>query len=488
MSIQLRIFDSEDDGASIDLEQNRIYRAGNNIEYDIYLSDLSKDNSDCYFDFSIQGNEVTFLKQSEKIINIDFNNHVNTDVEENYVYEFPCIFEFLGMQFAFCSSTDSVEYLRELINSSSNLSIQNNQESIEMSESEISQLNELYPEGDHLLVKSKKYIYLKKVIEFLKHKNLYPYFLEKAYLKNKKIFLSAGITIGLMFFLLITFIVIENYSMNSLSGRQTLSSSNLQDLKQIEINLPSRFSNLKFMSNDTDMIVVMGVVQNKEDIIYLQQVFAKFKKFIVFKLITSTEAIDKLSAILKTLNVTNLTISFNNLSSRIVLTGLLPNLDVINDIELAVSNQIPQISDLDTTQVFAAATIDKDLSEIVASNSLDGRLTINTDNINRVITISGYLTQSEISNFTADMNLLRKKYQGLLAFNLNLKDSAASLPFKIVAVNTWGFPYFMTDKGEKVFEGSEIDGIRVDKITSQTISFSGKFTLIYRLDSGKSAN
>ncbi|MES2615813.1 MAG: hypothetical protein V4591_10410 [Bdellovibrionota bacterium] len=483
MNVQFRIFDEEQSGAFVDLEENKKYRVGNSMEHDIYVSSSQDQQIGLsYFDFSIDGSVISFFQSNGKVTYIDFMNHTQNFINSEYAYEIPCLFEFNGVKFSLCDTQDSWEKWFTILQSLEQPKNQFADENPQMSEEEMVELDKMYPQQGETSQKISSSI-LQKASNFLKGNNLMPSFKLNFTPKNKKFItlVCVGVFLGLM--LLLAFSAVQKYSLqHMLKNQQATSLSDIQAIKQIEVNLPTRFSNLKFISNLSDMVVIIGVVKNQEDIAYIQKRFEKFKKIVTFKLITADEAIRKLNLILKAQKVPLLTTGFNDTTYRLYLSGLLASMDAINDIELAVSNQVSEVSDLDTTQVFSLSDVDKDVEELLAGNGLGNRLTVKKHLNDRKVYIGGYLSQSEITELRSHVSDLMTKYQNLIKITLDVKDAAASLPFKIVAVNTSGFPSFMTNDGQKVFEGGEIDGMKVDKISPTEIIFSGKFPLVYKLD------
>lgn len=490
MNIQFRIFDEESDGAALDIERNTIYRAGNSMDFDVYLPFLPTENEGKhYFDFSIDEQGVTFLKNTDVVTRINLTNNAREQIEEMMTYDFPCLFEYMGVQLALCDAKDTWEKWLQLVKQSQLNSHKNESEVPAMSEAELRELDRISPDQSPAASMENPSVPLPigpvgKAIEFLKSKNLWPQFIVNLSEKDKKLFQFVVGICGFLFAMIIIFSLISHCSFDGLQGKRAASAGDIQSIKHIEVNLPTRFSNLKFLTNNVDMFSVTGVVKDADDIQFLKKSFEKYDKYMKYKLITSDDVITKLNLIMKSLNVSNITAGYNATTSRVYLSGLLANLDSINDIEVAVGNQIPEIGDVDTSQVYSYANVSTDLDALMAKDNASSRLSVQKEFDKKNVLITGYLSQDELASFKADVEALNSKYNGILTFNLDIKDVAKSLPFTIVSVDTGGFPSFMTDDGQKVFEGGVIAGMKVEKITPSEIIFSGKFPLVYKLDGG----
>ncbi len=485
MNFQLRILQEELDGAYFDLEPNKVYRVGNKIDFDIYLGQLAQNqNENVFFDFQWQNNSIEILSSSAPLLSKHLETFLEEEINSGVNLETPCLLKFLSIPFAICSASDSDEKWLKILNAvpqeSQNEEIKTSDDGSEsLSANEENFLNDMsQPQKNIPRNGFQKYIY-----DSFQH--VYDNFISPISSRiNKKallISLGGGTVLALFFILFIQIQKYYNYHIQE-QAKQLVPIEKMQAIKQIEVNLPSRFSNLKFLSNKTDFVLVEGIVKDKNDILFLKNAFAKFPKMVDFKLLTSEEAVYKLNQILHQVHADLVTPEFNLKTYRMRLIGLLSSLDVINDIELAVSNQAPEISDLDTSQVFSLQEAGRDFDDILIKNGIDKRLTVKKNFNDKEIEISGYMSVSEINDLKSTIDEFKKRYANLIVVKFDVKDALASLPFKIASVTTGGLPSMMTTDGRKIFVGGEINGMKLDKITATEISFSGKFPLTLKLD------
>lgn len=491
-SAQLRIFHKDLNRAAFDLEEGRVYRVGNSFECDIYLPTAPDPEDPAFyptnhFEFSVEHGEIVFSKTHSELQSIDLISKQDRDIDPNTTYHLPGLFASMGFLFAICDAADSWESWLKSIQAPPPPAPEPMPEEPAMTPTEEQHIDNLFFEG----TKNKPKTWLDDYPALAQVWTVAQTYGQKAWahLKNSPWFdkKSPLVLISVCGVLILVGIVgvfaVQKIYLNSIfSGKNQAIEQNMLEIKQMEVNLPPRFNNLKFISDKKDSLTIEGIVKNKADLDYVTLRFSKFKDLVQFKILTADEALRRLTVILKAQNAPWLIPSYQEKNSRFLLQGLLNNMDTINDIELAVSNQIPEISDLDTTQVYSIGDVDKDLDDMIAEAAVASRITVEKNLPAKQVSIQGYLSGAEIERLKASVDVVSKKYMNLISIKLDLKDALASLPFKIVAVNTGGFPSFMTADGQKVFEGGEIEGVKVEKITPTEIVFSGRIALTIKLD------
>jgi hypothetical protein len=470
MNYQFRLIDSELTGASIDIKLDKTYRVGNQMDFDIFIPFENVDSLQS-FDFVVYDDRVTFSNLSSPIIKTDPHTFHPSQVEAKTYDELPALFEFMNIKFALCDAEDSWETWQQ-ISQSEPVPEAPPQEANEPPQ-ETEQMNAPQPDNTN------KTSILDRLLAAVEDTKIVP-----DYLKSKRMILFLCLLPFLILGGIIGFRYVQAYfAYQNLSNEKTASAlTNIQEIKQIQVNLPSEYANLKFITNQSDLVVIMGIVKDQKDIDYLKEKFAKFEKLIEFKVLTASQALNQLNNILKTRNLNLINAYFDATTYRMRIVGFLDNLDVINDVEIDISLHLPQLSDLDTSMIYAVSAVNNEFDEIFARNKVANRLRITKNYDSKVFTVEGYLTASDIETLKRDCADFVTRYHNLIDVKLNIKDAFQALPFKIVSVSTSGLPSFMTEQGQKIFEGTEIEGIRVDKITSTQIVFSGKFSLVLKLD------
>ena len=465
MNYQFRILENEDTGASVDLEGDMIYRVGNNMDFEIFIPALEVSESPA-FQFIVYNNRVTFSNVTNEIIRIDPQYFTKSPAQPDAYDTIPALFEYMNIKFAICDANDSWEKWQSISQTPPPEPLKT---PTAMTEEEASHINNLYPQGTGQPSFFDKYIEPLQLPAFLKNKQVLASFVIVPVL-------ALGLIFGYKAF--VKYYAIQDGAHNKIANTLT----SLQEIKQIEVNLPTQFSNLKFITNQSDLVVIMGVVKDQADINYLKEKFSKFSALIDFKILTANQALSQLTNILKSRNLVLVTPFFDEKTYRIRIVGFVDSLDVINDIELDINLHLPQISDMDTAQVYAIPSIDHEFDEMLEKNKFTTRLKLTKSYETKTVYIDGYLSANEINTLKTNCDSIESHYPDLLKIVVNVKDALASLPYRIVAVSTGGLPSFMTETGQKIFEGTEVDGIRVDKITPTQIVFSGRFSLILKLD------
>jgi hypothetical protein len=483
MSIQFRIFDEELSDAAMDLEDQKVYRVGNSIEFDIYTAALpASEEGPYFFDLAVKGQSISFSQASDTIKHLDFVTHREMQAQLNSTYKMPCLFEFMGLKFAICDGSFSYEkWLTLLEIKPPPEAPKPTLDNLEMSPEEMKLLEKASPKKIPPIATSIFYDWTQKVLTFLKTKKSLPTLKFDA--RMKKVFIWSTAGAFCLVLILITFFAYEKYSLQKDSHNQSVANlDDLQAIKQIQVNLPPQFNELKFITNQNDLVVIMGVVKDQDEINYIKLKFKNYSRIVHIKLLTAPQAISKLKTLLDSINVRFVTPEFNSKTYRISLVGMMKSLDAINDIEIAVSVHLPEVSDMDTTRIFAFDTVEKDVDALLAPYSASRNIVVKKDLNARLVTIKGFLNQDEMESLKLGASDLMAKYDNFFKIETDLKNVTLTLPFKIVAVSTGGLPSFMTDTGRKVFEGTVIEGLKVDRITSTEIVFSGKFPMTLKLD------
>jgi len=506
--MEFRILSGEAQGAAIGLIPLKNYRVGSDFECDVYLpAPLGEGNEDSalpavYFEFSLTpDNELIFNNIGCPLVG--YPQKTKTNIEDNTPLEAPLLMEFLGLRCVVCPDLDDSDtWMRYLdapppsaSKSQEALSEQilnNTQDEPTLSDAEQSVLQDIPKFDDSKKPNLFDRWFLKTTTRLRKIKSLetaikkievFKLVYADAVLKNRRMMLAIALGLCVIIFVSIVYSLANTYSVDSNQEHQQQIADKITAIRNLELNLPAKYSQLRASPSISGKIVIEGVVKDNNDIEFIKKYFSAYKDYIEFKLITAAEAIKIINQIIQSLNLTTLTPQFNDTTYRLGLIGILQDMGLLTDLELAISTRLPAAGDVDTSQIYSLSEIETELNDILSKNGYDKRLTVTKDLPRGVVDITGYLTETEIAGLKAEISAFDEKYKALMHVTFNVKDALASLPIRISEVHAGGdFPYIVTQDGQKIYQGGGVDGVKVERITSKEIMFSGKFNLILRLD------
>jgi len=255
----------------------------------------------------------------------------------------------------------------------------------------------------------------------------------------------------------------------------------IQGIKQIIVNLPPSFANIKILPGKEGKFLIEGLVTKPAEFVFLKTKLKNYDSVLTYKVSTTDQAVTGIKQILKEKGIA-LDVSYDNVYAQISLSGVVSDLNVINDLELAISSQFPEIGSMDTNRIYAATDIETDFDKVISANNYAARLHIEKNILNKQITIQGYLSKTDMQALQSSMDKLAKKYNNIVSIDVKVKDIVYALPFKISMVYTGDNPMFVTTDGRKVFQGGSIAGLVVQKITQNEIVFDGDYPLVYSLN------
>ena len=94
------------------------------------------------------------------------------------------------------------------------------------------------------------------------------------------------------------------------------------------------------------------------------------------------------------------------------------------------------------------------------------------------ITLAGTLvTEDELQRLGRMLERFKRKYHSLLPVINQVQQRQFRLPFRITQVTTGPMAHLVTDNGNRLFVGDEVEGIRLVEIANNRIIFGGKFQL-----------
>lgn len=517
MNVELRLLNEELSGAAIAIEAGKTYAAGGSFNFDIFIPNLDdrerRSEQDSYFEFRYDGDSIVFSKMSVPLEQIQVPSAQRKPLTTQVPLLAPALFQLQNVFFAICSPDDpndqwtpylkppapekpaeekAAEPTKEESSKTESFETATDEEMAAIQKMDLYDDSEETRRMQERLLSSKLIRFLSRFAWFRRFqeplsKNLIPFEmklrqgLSRMGKKTKLILIS---TLVLLLVVVGTCTAYKKWASHRPTQESMVATpSDVQFVKQVLNNLPNKYANLRLVTNTDGTLTIEGMVNDESDLQELKQKFAKMERPPTYKIYLSIEVLKKVQKILDTQNLKLVTAQYDEDKNRVYLSGLVDDMSVINDVELNISNQVPEAGDIDIAQVYAQGDVDKDLSFIENKNKLARRVTIARDWSIKTVTFTGYLSKEELANLKTDIYEFTQRYQNLIHVEIKIKDAFSSLPFKILQVTTGSPGMIVTEDGRKVFEGGVLDGMKVEKITPTEIVFSGKFALTLRLGS-----
>lgn len=495
--IYLNILDGSQAGNYIEIAPNTKLSMASSFGSDIYLLLPSWDNFEC--NFTLKDNKITFHDNSHEFL-------VNSEpVEINKAYETPILCTIEGINVAF--SNDPYTQLEHFTQAPP--LFDGDEPVAELLAEDLEDLGITPFEEVKQPSLFEKYIgsYLDKFIDS-KFMRLVFNVLDKA--QNSKVYLLGKKLLGMLLALgksqtkrlyqkigywiygilaaliLITVIISGSLYQIHQSEQAELVIHNRQLTKSLLdqqlFKLSNRYSNLRISGKDSDNYQINGVVDNEKDIQYLHKVFNAVYPKLKYNLILVDTIKPQLLTILQQHKIMKPQIEFESSSGTLAIRGIASSMDIIDDAEIAISNQYPELGKLDTSNMFLASDLDNGLDTMLAADKYKQHLDITKNYDEGTIKISGYLSSTDILELKAQVMKFNLKYSNAVHVILEVQDLIKALPFGISEVYTGTPAWIITNDGQRIYQGGSYKGISVTSIDNEKIVFRGKFTLTLMLN------
>lgn len=90
------------------------------------------------------------------------------------------------------------------------------------------------------------------------------------------------------------------------------------------------------------------------------------------------------------------------------------------------------------------------------------------------LTLNGRVTEDDAQRLQRMMKTFYRHYDVRLAIHNNVSAVSAQLPFNIVQITSGAHANIVTDRGQRMFIGDEVDQLRLVAINSDSIEFGGR--------------
>jgi type III secretion protein D len=116
-----------------------------------------------------------------------------------------------------------------------------------------------------------------------------------------------------------------------------------------------------------------------------------------------------------------------------------------------------------TRQIIASMLLDRGLNKQVSLTSDSHSLTL-----------TGRVTDADAQRLQRMMKTFYRHYDVRLMIHNNVSAVSAQLPFNIVQITSGAHANIVTDRGQRMFIGDEVDQLRLVAINNDSIEFSGR--------------
>ncbi|WP_370417164.1 type III secretion system inner membrane ring subunit SctD (plasmid) [Pantoea vagans] len=112
------------------------------------------------------------------------------------------------------------------------------------------------------------------------------------------------------------------------------------------------------------------------------------------------------------------------------------------------------------------------INSMLLDRGLDKQVAVVSDN--NGLTLSGNLSDSDNQRLQRMMRTFYRRYDVRLVIHNQTSAVSAKLPFNIVQITSGAHANIVTDSGQRMFIGDEVDQLRLIAINSDSIEFSGR--------------
>lgn len=251
-------------------------------------------------------------------------------------------------------------------------------------------------------------------------------------------------------------------------------------LNQQLLKLPSRYAGLRIIEKDENY-QLGGVIAEQKDVNYLKKLFKSINPKLKYNLQLFGTIQPQLLLILQQHKIMRPRVSFESETGTLAISGITNSMEIIDDVEIAISNQYPNLGKIDSATMFLINDLDSSIETIISNDNFKQHLEVKKNYAEGIITIEGYLASNDIQTLTSQVKQFNQKYLPEARINLNVQDLIKALPFAIREVYTGTPNYIITGDGQRIYPGGHYKGITVNQISKDKIIFQGKFNLTLSL-------
>ena len=452
-------------GSSVSLELNKTYSVGNSLEFDIFIDAVATE-APLLLEFRVVTNEISFSAVADNILLADGQQLV-PDVN----YPLPLILKLNNVTIGIGEAAALEQYDLDFI---TNVAEEDEQDVITDPELE-NILDSAAFDDSHTLVKNEKIKqwWLSHLLKLLWSIKEYLTRLSNELKRKSKVGFYTGIVVIILISLMLLIIPILVAANNKIEASKTKFIDEKHNIMQVVMNLPKKYSNLTLQQINSKFYL-QGTVASESD---LKQVKSYFKNrhYLQWDIVVYDNIVPQLRQILDQNELATLSISYiQGIGLRICVTGIISDISKLGDAQIELDKKFPELGEIDTTKVFSNDELNEDLNKLVKDNAKTGVLNITPMLSTRTIQIKGYISLGNKQAIIAQIKILQDKYLKVLTISYDLEDVLAILPYHIVQIHEGNPSYLLTQDNRIIFEGGEIKGVTLLKITATQLYFKSK--------------
>ena len=254
-----------------------------------------------------------------------------------------------------------------------------------------------------------------------------------------------------------------------------------QAIKKKFGELPESYVNVNLKGSGNGKYQITGMVLTDKNLQDLKLIMKLYQQDINYDVLTMHQVDTKIEAILLNYGMGNTKVSYDELSQTVLVSGIVNvNDGAISDMQLEVSSKLSSVTNID----FRIFTVDQIMQDVKGKlGNLVNILNIKNNLDKGELTVSGFLTEPQIESCKKGLLDIQNKYQGIITIHIDLKDSLASLPFKIYSIYLGNPAYIITSRGDSVYVGGKVADFTLVNLTRNKIVLANsKYTIEIPLD------
>ncbi|MDD3266849.1 MAG: hypothetical protein PHC75_06705 [Burkholderiales bacterium] len=452
------------EGSSFDIEYEKVYKVGTNDDCEIYI----ESDVESLFSFIVKDNFLQFTSLAE-------NAFLSEVILTSETYELPKIFTINNIKIGIGSSDNLNGALKvnDLIHdntTSDNLVPDiddyslNQEEAVDSLDNQESGLSKTKPELN----------YFRNKIDQI------TLFIHKSKFLNKEIYNIRYYWLALIILVLILLISIRVLINIGVDVEQSIVKDKLNDDLKIKEKVAYILNSNHLMLNtveSNDVILVTGIVQTKEDVVFINRLFKTNDLSDHVKVIPLiyNDIESNLLQIMKSNQMQDAVfISFNNANAEVNIAGFTKNVDMIDGVSHQITEQYPNIENINYSNLFSLDDLVNSINIAIESFVLNKQIKVDYDLNHKSISISGYLDSSNKNLLVQSLAKVNGQYGELIDFVYDIKSPNELVPIQVIQISLSQPSYIVVRGGDVIFEGGQINGYTLSRITQKELFFTGK--------------
>ena len=458
----LHVITGQQRGASIQLDNDKSYTVSSNLTAsDIFIAA----NTDYSFNVSVNDLGVTFKSIHGKILDASNNNLV----QDGKLYFFESKIKFSEVVIAFSLEAKNYFTQNKTENELSDVDVDISEDEIEDQAAEKTNLNIT---TKIVVVFGVTLRFLFNLLLRLKDK------LGKAFYPSMSLFLIMLIAIGTTFYLL----SVERHQ-ESLEYRKIAIADSRKKVEKTLLNLTQdnyRGITVGYENND---VVIKGILPDIDSFNSLKKILNKIKNIHLkykVKLFSQIETTALHSCEINGIINAKVTMD-QNWGLTIFVSGIAKSGDDINNLEIDLHNQFPDLEQIDTSRVFVASDIENYWSNL--ATQMKQQFSPDYAFNRGIVYLNGVLSQENLIVLNSAVNDFNQKYLNVVKAIPNVTDVVNTLSFGVKEVfigdsTSW----IVTNDGHVLFVGGSYKGVTLLKINPEVLTFRTNFDFSVPID------